>query len=156
MALAEVDLVEAESAAGDVADRAVQRHLLEMVLRGARRTAVEYIRATEEMLRRSRDIIEASMRWDCLLMPTVTLPLQPLDTILADTEPVAEDDLAYIRSPIPSTSGQPAISLPLGWTMTACRWVSDLSGTPMARRRPWRSPRRSKGQHHGRPCIRPR
>ena len=73
------------------------------------------------MLRRSRDIIQASMRWDCLLMPSVTLPPQPLDTILADTERVAEDDLAYIRSPIPSTSRDSRRS--------RCPWADD--GLPM-------------------------
>ena len=50
-----------------------------------------------------------------LLTPTVTLPPQPLDTFLADTERVAEDDLAYIPFTYPfNISGQPAISLPLG------------------------------------------
>jgi hypothetical protein len=111
-------MVEAESAASDVADPALfsdpySRWCYE---RGARRTAVEYIRATEELFRRSREIIQASMPWDCLLTPTVTPP-QPLDTFLADTERVAEDDLAYIPFAYPfNISGQPAISLPLGWT----------------------------------------
>ena len=48
----------------------------------------------EEMIRRSREIIAETQKWDCLLTPTVTLPPQPLDTFLADTERVAADDLA--------------------------------------------------------------
>ena len=84
--------------------------------RGARQTAVEYIRATEEMFRRSREIIAETMAYDCLLTPTVTLTPQPLDTFLAATERVAEDDLAYIPFTYPfNISGQPGISLPLGW-----------------------------------------
>ena len=56
-------MVEAESAANDVGDPALfsdpySRWCYE---RGVRQTAVEYIRATEEMFRRSREIILASM-----------------------------------------------------------------------------------------------
>ena len=112
-------MVEAESAATAVEDPALfsdpySRWCYE---RGARLTAVEYIRATEEMFRRSREIIMESMKWDCLLTPTVTLPPQPLETFLACTERVADDDLAYIPFTYPfNISGQPAISLPLGWS----------------------------------------
>ena len=51
--------------------------------RGSKLTAKEYIRATEEMFRRSREIVTQSSKWDCLLTPTVTLTPQPLDTFLA-------------------------------------------------------------------------
>ena len=112
-------MVEAESAANPVEDPdlfsdAYSKWCFE---RGAKQSAVEYIRATEEMFRRSREIILASSEWDCLLTPTVTLIPQPLHEFLAVTERVADDDLAYIPFTYPfNISGQPAISLPLGWS----------------------------------------
>jgi amidase len=111
-------MVEAETAANPVDPAgfsdAYSRWCYE---RGARLLATDYIRATEEMFRRSREIIVACMKWDCLLTPTVTLTPQPIDRFLAVTERVAEDDLAYIPFTYPfNISGQPAISLPLGWS----------------------------------------
>jgi amidase len=112
-------MVECESAAVEIESPALfsdaySRWCYE---RGAKRSAAEYIRATEEMFRRSRSIISESLKWDCLLTPTVTLTPQPLDSFLACTECVADDDLAYIPFTYPfNISGQPAISLPLGWS----------------------------------------
>ena len=101
--------------------------------RGARHTAVSYIRATEEMVRRSREIVAETMAYDCLLTPTVTLTPQPLDTFLAATERVAEDDLAYIPFTYPfNISGQPGISLPLGWSKNGLPIGVQLVGHPFA------------------------
>ena len=125
-------MVEAETAAGDI-DPAefsdpYSRWCYE---RGSRLTAVEYIRATEEMIRRSREIVAETVAYDCLLTPTVTLTPQPLDTFLAVTERVAEDDLAYIPFTYPfNISGQPGISLPLGWSKDGLPIGVQLVGHP--------------------------
>ncbi len=126
-------MVEAESAAGPVEDPAQfsDPYSRWCFARGAKQTAVAYIRATEAMFRRSREIIAQTMQWDCLLTPTVTLPPQPLDTFLAVTERVADDDLAYIPFTYPfNISGQPAISLPLGWSAEGLPIGVQLVGRP--------------------------
>ena len=126
-------MVEAESAAGPVEDPAQfsDPYTRWCFARGAKQAAVAYIRATEAMFRRSREIIAQTMQWDCLLTPTVTLPPQPLDTFLAVTERVADDDLAYIPFTYPfNISGQPAISLPLGWSAEGLPIGVQLVGRP--------------------------
>jgi amidase len=147
-------MVEAESAANDVEDPAQfsDPYSTWCYQRGRNQSAVEFIRATEEMFRRAREIIVQTMEWDCLLTPTVTLVPQPLDTFLAETERVAEDDLAYIPFTDPfNISGQPAISLPLGWSDTGLPIGVQIVGQPfdvalliklasqIERAAPWRS-----------------
>jgi amidase len=130
-------MVEAESAAIEIKDSAefsdpYSRWCYE---KGAKRLATEYIRATEEMFKRSREIITASLKWDCMLAPTVTLTPQPLDTFLAVTERVAEDDLAYIPFTYPfNITGQPGISLPLGWSNEGLPIGVQLVGKPFGER----------------------
>jgi Asp-tRNA(Asn)/Glu-tRNA(Gln) amidotransferase A subunit family amidase len=85
------------------------------------------------VFRRSREIIAQSNKWDCLLAPTVTLKPQPLDKLLAVTERVAEDDLAYIPFTYPfNITGQPGISLPLGWSNDRLPIGVQLVGHPYA------------------------
>jgi amidase len=147
-------MVEAESAANPVEDPAQfsDPYSRWCYARGAKQTAVAYIRATEAMCRRSREIIEQTMRWDCLLTPTVTLTPQPLNSFLVQTARVADDDLAYIPFTYPfNISGQPAISLPLGWSVDGLPIGVQLVGRPfdeallislaaqIERAAPWRS-----------------
>jgi amidase len=128
-------MVEAESAANEVDDPASfsDPYSKWCYERGSKLTAKAYIKATEEMFRRSREIIAQSNKWDCLLTPTVTLKPQPLDKFLAVTERVAEDDLAYIPFTYPfNITGQPGISLPLGWSNDGLPIGVQLVGHPYA------------------------
>jgi amidase len=128
-------MVEAESAANEVDDPASfsDPYSTWCYEKGSKLTAKAYIKATEEMFRRSREIIIQSNKWDCLLTPTVTLKPQPLDKFLAVTERVAEDDLAYIPFTYPfNISGQPGISLPLGWSNEGLPIGVQFVGQPYA------------------------
>ena len=161
-------MVEAESAANEVDDPASfsDPYSTWCYERGSRLTAKEYIKATEEMFRRSREIIVQSSRWNCVLTPTVTLTPQPLNQFLAVTEQVAEDDLAYIPFTYPfNITGQPGISLPLGWSKEGLPIGVQLVGQPYAesliialaaqleRTVPWRSryPARASRDDGGKP-----
>jgi amidase len=128
-------MVEAESAANAVEnpDQFSDPYSKWCFERGARQSAVDYIRATEEMFRRSREIILSSRAYDCLLTPTVTLTPQPVAEFLAVTERVAEDDLAYIPFTYPfNITGQPAISLPLGWSHEGLPIGVQIVGQPFS------------------------
>jgi amidase len=128
-------MVEAESAASEVDDPASfsDPYSTWCYERGSKLTAKAYIKATEQMFRRSREIIIQSSKWDCLLTPTVTLKPQPLDKFLAVTERVAEDDLAYIPFTYPfNISGQPGISVPLGWSNEGLPIGVQFVGQPYA------------------------
>jgi amidase len=131
-------MVEAESAATDIGDPALfsDEYSRWCYARGMELSAVDYIRATEAMFRRSREIIAQTIQWDCLLTPTVTLVPQPLDSFLAVTERVAEDDLAYIPFTYPfNITGQPGISLPLGWSADGLPIGVQLVGHPFGEAR---------------------
>jgi amidase len=126
-------MVEAESAANEIEDPTSfsDPYSTWCYEKGSKLTAKEYIRATEEMFRRSREIVIQASRWDCLLTPTVTLTPQPVDKFLAVTERVAEDDLAYIPFTYPfNITGQPGISLPLGWSREGLPIGIQLVGQP--------------------------
>jgi len=99
--------------------------------RGKRWSAVDYIKATEELFGRGRDIIRRMSDWDCIILPTVAQVPPQLDTFLAVTERASDDDLAYIPFTYPfNISGQPALSLPMGWSSSGLPIGVQFVGQP--------------------------
>lgn len=99
--------------------------------RGKRWSAVDYIKATEELFGRGRDIIGRMSDWDCIILPTVAQVPPQLDTFLAVTERASDDDLAYIPFTYPfNISGQPALSLPMGWSSSGLPIGVQFVGQP--------------------------
>jgi amidase len=99
--------------------------------RGKRWSAVDYIKATEELFGRGRDIIRRMGDWDCIILPTVAQVPPQLDTFLAVTERASDDDLAYIPFTYPfNISGQPALSLPMGWSSSGLPIGVQFVGQP--------------------------
>jgi amidase len=99
--------------------------------RGKRWSAVDYIKATEELFGRGREIINQMAEWDCIILPTVAQTPPDLDTFLAETDRASDDDLAYIPFTYPfNISGQPALSLPLGWSKAGLPIGVQFVGQP--------------------------
>jgi Asp-tRNA(Asn)/Glu-tRNA(Gln) amidotransferase A subunit family amidase len=69
--------------------------------------------------------------WDCIILPTVAQVPPQLDTFLAVTERASDDDLAYIPFTYPfNISGQPALSLPMGWSSSGLPIGVQFVGQP--------------------------
>lgn len=123
----------AESAANVIPDTSLYSDPFSIVCyeKGQRWSAADYIRAIEQVFGRARAIITECAQWDVLVTPTITQVPQPLDTFLADIETVNEDDLAFIPFTYPfNISGQPAMSIPLGWSKAGLPIGVQLVGQP--------------------------
>ena len=80
---------------------------------------------------RTREIVGQCAKWDCVITPTIPQVPQPLDTYLANLDTVNEDDMAFYPFTYPfNISGQPAMSIPLGWSGAGLPIGIQLVGQP--------------------------
>ncbi len=79
----------------------------------------EYAAAVAAMQQAARSAAEATSSYDVLLSPTLAAPPAPVGAIRDDADPAGDFAAQKAFSPFCATynvTGQPAISLPLGWT----------------------------------------
>jgi amidase len=88
-----------------------------MYERGLAMTAREYLTAVRMMHNKSREIVHRLGPYDALLTPTLTTPPMRVGVSYADPEQYANEIFGWIPFTFPfNATGQPAISLPNGFT----------------------------------------
>jgi Asp-tRNA(Asn)/Glu-tRNA(Gln) amidotransferase A subunit family amidase len=110
--------------------------LLEPVVRasydwGAKISAADYIRAVTGMHNTSREIVHALMPYDALLAPTLTRPAVRLGTLPSNPTTGADEIYGWIAFTFPfNSTGQPAISIPNGFSKAGLPLALQIVGRP--------------------------
>jgi amidase len=98
---------------------------------GAKISAADYIRAVTAMHNTSREIVHALMPYDALLAPTITRPAVRLGTLPSNPESAADEIYGWIAFTFPfNSTGQPAISLPNGFSRAGLPLALQIVGRP--------------------------
>jgi amidase len=87
--------------------------------RGAAVSGPEFVAAAAAAHNLSRRVIAAHARYDVLLTPTLALPPRPVGWFTEDGDPATDYRRQQEFTPytaLYNVTGQPALSLPLGWT----------------------------------------
>ncbi|MGH7923482.1 MAG: amidase [Candidatus Binatus sp.] len=98
---------------------------------GKKISAADYIRAVTGMHNTSREIIHALMPYDAILAPTLTRPAVRLGTLPSNAETGAEEIYGWIAFTFPfNSTGQPAISIPNGFSKSGLPLALQIVGRP--------------------------
>ncbi len=110
--------------------------LLDPVVRGsyewgAKISAADYIRAITGMHNTSREIIHPLMPYDALIAPTLTRPAVRIGTLASNPATGADEIYAWIAFTFPfNSTGQPAISIPNGFSKAGLPLALQIVGRP--------------------------
>ncbi len=110
--------------------------LLEPVVRasyewGKKISAADYIRAVTGVHNTSREIIHTLMPYDALLTPTLTRPAVRIGSLGLNPETSADEVYAWIPFTFPfNSTGQPAISIPNGFSKSGLPLALQIVGRP--------------------------
>ncbi|MBE3602607.1 amidase [bacterium] len=122
--------------------------------RGRAMSAADYIATLSKMHNLSREIVAALTPFDALVTPTLTRPPLKLGAMFADPERYSDDLFGWIPFTFPfNATGQPAISLPVGFSRAGLPIGFQIVGRPadetglialaaaFEEARPWRAAR---------------
>jgi amidase len=110
--------------------------LLDPVVRGsfewgARISAADYIRAVTGMHNTSREIIHELMPYDAMLAPTLTRPAVRIGSLPSNPATGADEIYGWIAFTFPfNSTGQPAISIPNGFSKAGLPLALQIVGRP--------------------------
>jgi amidase len=110
--------------------------LLDPVVRGsyewgAKISAADYIRAVTGMHNTSREIIHTLMPYDALIAPTLTRPAVRIGTLASNPATGADEIYRWIAFTFPfNSTGQPAISVPNGFSKSGLPLALQIVGRP--------------------------
>lgn len=110
--------------------------LLDPVVRGsyewgAKISAADYIHAVTGMHNTSREIIHTLMPYDALIAPTLTRPAVRIGTLASNPATGADEIYGWIAFTFPfNSTGQPAISIPNGFTKAGLPLAVQIVGRP--------------------------
>jgi amidase len=98
---------------------------------GAKISAADYIRAVTGMHNTSREVIHTLMPYDALIVPTLTRPAVRLGTLPSSPETGPEEIYGWIAFTFPfNSTGQPAISIPNGFSKSGLPLALQIVGRP--------------------------
>ena len=110
--------------------------LLDPVVRGsyewgAKISAADYIRAVTGMHNTSREVVHALMPYDALLAPTLTRPAVRIGSLPSNPATGADEIYGWIAFTFPfNSTGQPAISIPNGFSKAGLPLALQIVGRP--------------------------
>ncbi|HKN00426.1 MAG TPA: amidase [Candidatus Binataceae bacterium] len=94
-------------------------------------TATDYLKALTDIHNTSREIIRALAPYDALLTPTLTRPAVRLGTLGVTPERAPDEIYSWIAFTFPfNSTGQPAISLPNGFSKSGLPLALQIVGRP--------------------------
>ena len=98
---------------------------------GKQLSGVDYVRALTNVHNTAREIVRELMPYDALLAPTLTRPAVKIGSLPARMETSAEEVYAWIAFTFPfNSTGQPAISMPCGFSRSGLPLAFQIVGRP--------------------------
>ena len=110
--------------------------LLDAIVRGsyewgAKISAADYIHAINGMHNASREVVHTLMPYDALLAPTITRPAVKLGSLPSSVANASREFYAWIAFTFPfNSTGQPAISMPNGFSRAGLPLAIQIVGRP--------------------------